>query len=102
MADINRLRRKTIPTKQFALKAAEIIDFTESQNPTVFMVNYREVNTSTTKSAAKELVDKTKSSPWTEDRSAEQFATASQSREASKDPVKELQAFVNALSQGNK
>ena len=101
MADINRIRkRKAVPSKQHAIRTAEIFNFGVDGNPSVIMINKRTVNNAAAKSTARELEDYAKSSPWSEDKLVGALARQSNKTSVDSDPVKELKNFVAALEKG--
>lgn len=100
MADINRISRRVIPEKQFAINTTKLLDFGASGSASVMLIGRRTVSNNSESSEAKELKDYARRSPWTDDSSGSNFANKSLSTTTSKDPVKALQDFVNALSKG--
>lgn len=101
MADPNKIFRRAIPEKQFAIKTTEILNFgVEGGNPAVVLIGRRIINNDSESSEAKELKNASRNSPWTDDSLGKEFSNKSLKTTTSKDPVVALQDFVNALSRG--
>lgn len=101
MVDINRLtRRRVIPSKKFAIKTTELLNFGVEGSPSVIMINKGTVSNESASSSAKRLKEHARKSPWTDDKINQAFADDQLKKKRKLDSVEELQDFVAALSKG--